>query len=173
MNVETHSCFPATVVIAVSSCPSGWTLTYDNPGTGYSQPTVASCDECYSSCANDATCLNFECSPTGLLCYLYAVQGPVTGSMLSDYFQCDKPCACISLLWPSYLLTWHGDIASCLRLLLCAYKACAAEAALSFQAVAWAVAHCVINSRHHHHHHHHQKAFRNKSHTSHGQRPGL
>ena len=23
------------------------------------------------------------------------------------------------------------------------------------------------------HHHHHQKAFRNKSHTSHGQRPGL
>ena len=26
---------------------------------------------------------------------------------------------------------------------------------------------------HHHHHHHHQKAFRNKSHTSHGQRPGL
>ena len=26
---------------------------------------------------------------------------------------------------------------------------------------------------HHHHHHHHQKAFRNKSHTSHGHRPGL
>ena len=25
----------------------------------------------------------------------------------------------------------------------------------------------------HHHHHHHQKAFRNKSHTSHGHRPGL
>ena len=25
----------------------------------------------------------------------------------------------------------------------------------------------------HHHHHHYQKAFRNKSHTSHGQRPGL
>ena len=24
-----------------------------------------------------------------------------------------------------------------------------------------------------HHHHHHQKAFRNKSHTSHGHRPGL
>ena len=25
----------------------------------------------------------------------------------------------------------------------------------------------------HHHHHHHQKVFRNKSHTSHGHRPGL
>ena len=100
MNVETHSCFPAAVVIAVSSCPSGWTLTYDNPGSGYSQTTVASCDECYTSCANDATCLNFECSPTGLMCYLYAVQGPVTGSMLGDYFQCDKlqrVCNCLSI----------------------------------------------------------------------------
>ena len=28
-------------------------------------------------------------------------------------------------------------------------------------------------SHHHHHHHHHQKALRNKSHTSHGHRPGL
>ena len=98
MNVETHSCFPATVVIAVSSCPSGWTLTYDNPGTGYSHTSVASCGTCYTSCTNDATCLNFECSPSILACYLYAVQGPVTGSMLDDYFQCDKPCACISLL---------------------------------------------------------------------------
>ena len=29
------------------------------------------------------------------------------------------------------------------------------------------------SSYYHHHHHHHQKAFRNKSHTSHGHRPGL
>ena len=30
-----------------------------------------------------------------------------------------------------------------------------------------------LHADRHHHHHHHQKAFRNKSHTSHGHRPGL
>lgn len=80
---------------AVTSCPSGYKLGGDVPGTGRigkhgGEEHVANCDACKKLCDSISSCKGYECSPSEKKCNLNTKVVTDTRMKYQDYFTCNK-----------------------------------------------------------------------------------